>query len=67
MRYLLDQKDEKILLVIHNLFGHGKVTLRPKTNGIYRYTVTGFKSMSGIITYFREYPLLTKKESSFKK
>lgn len=23
--------------------------------------------MSGIITYFREYPLLTKKESSFKK
>jgi hypothetical protein len=67
MRYLLDQKDNYILLIIRNLFGFGKVTLRSKTNGVYRYTVTGFKSMNDIISYFKVFPLLTKKENSFKK
>jgi hypothetical protein len=65
IRYLLDQKDELILNKIKNLFNLGKVTLRSNTNGVYRYTVTGFKSMNIIITYFNEYPLLTKKSKSF--
>lgn len=67
MRYLLDQKDSTILLKIQNLFEFGKVTLRSKTEGVYRYTVTGFKSNKKIISYFKEYPLLTKKASSFEK
>ena len=67
MRYLLDQKDRDILLTIQNLFGFGKVTIRPKTNGVYRYTVTGFKSINGVIIYFKEFPLLTKKGRSFNK
>ena len=67
MRYLLDQKDSTILLTIRNLFGFGKVTLRSKTDGVYRYTVTGFKSMNDVISYFKEFPLLTKKAQSFDK
>ena len=67
MRYILDQKDSSILLVIRNLFGFGKVTLRSKTNGVYRYTVTGFKSMNDVISYFKAFPLLTKKGQSFDK
>jgi hypothetical protein len=67
MRYLLDQKDKNILFTIQNLFGFGKVTIRPKTNGVYRYTVTGFKSINGLIIYFKEFPLLTKKGRSFNK
>ena len=67
MRYLLDQKDSSILLIIRNLFGFGKVTLRSKTDGVYRYTVTGFKSMNDVISYFKVFPLLTKKAHSFEK
>jgi len=67
MRYLLDQKDSSILYIIRDLFGFGKVTLRTKTNGVYRYTATGFKSMSDVISYFKVFPLLTKKALSFNK
>ena len=67
MRYILDQKDDKILFIIQNLFGFGKVTLRSKTNGVYRYTVTGFKCMNDVISYFKIFPLLTKKAQSFDK
>ena len=67
MRYLLDQKDSSVLLIIRNLFGFGKVTLRTNTDGVYRYTATGFKSMYEIISYFKGFPLLTKKGHSFEK
>jgi hypothetical protein len=67
MRYILDQKDSTILLTIQNLFGFGKVTLRTKTDGVYRYTATGFKSMNDVISYFKAFPLYTKKAQSFDK
>jgi LAGLIDADG endonuclease len=67
MRYILDQKDKVILDTIQNLFGFGKVTIRSKINGVYRYTVTGFKSMKDVIFYFNLFPLLTKKAFSFDK
>ena len=67
MRYLLDQIDSSTLQIIQNLFGFGKVTLRTKTDGVYRYTATGFKSMSDVISYFNVFPLLTKKGSYFEK
>ena len=67
MRYLLDQKDGSILHIIRDLFGFGKVTLRSKTNDVYRYTATGFKSMNDVISYFKVFPLLTKKALSFEK
>lgn len=67
MRYLLDQKNDSILNNIRDLFGFGKVTLRSKTDGVYCYTATGFKSMNDVISYFKLFPLLTKKALSFKK
>jgi hypothetical protein len=67
MRYLLDQKNSSILIKIRDLFGFGKVTLRSKTDGVYRYTATGFKSMNNVISYFNVFPLLTKKGCSIEK
>lgn len=67
MRYILDQKDEKILNIIRNLFGFGKVTLRSKTKGVFRYTSTGYKLMNDVIFYFKVFKLLTKKADSFNK
>jgi LAGLIDADG endonuclease len=67
MRYILDQKDSFILNNVQNLFGFGKVTLRSETKGVYRYTATGFKSMNNVISYFKVFPLLTKKALSFDK
>lgn len=67
MRYILDQKDKYILEVIQNLFGFGKVTLRAKTDEVYRYTATGFKTINHVIFYFKTFPLLTKKAQSLEK
>jgi hypothetical protein len=67
MRYLLDQKDSSVLQVVQNIWGFGKVTLRSKTNGVYRYTATGFKRMNDVISYFKVFPLYTKKAQSFEK
>jgi hypothetical protein len=67
MRYLLDQKDSIILLIVRDLFGFGKVTLRSQTENVYRYTATGFRSMNDVISYFKVFPLLTKKAQSFDK
>lgn len=67
MRYILDQKDDHILQIIRDLFGFGKVTLRSATDGVYRYTATGFKSMNDVISYFKVFPLLTNKSLSLDK
>jgi hypothetical protein len=67
MRYLLDQKDEIILNKIYELFKFGKVTLRSGTNNVYRYTATGFKPLNDVISYFKLFPLYTKKANSFEK
>ncbi|KAM7182534.1 Homing endonuclease [Rhypophila sp. PSN 637] len=67
MRYILDQKDCDILNKIHDIFGFGKVSLRSGSNNVYRYTVTGFKVLNDVITYFKSFPLQTKKSLSLKK
>ena len=67
MRYLLDQKDSLILNKICELFGFGKVTLRSGTDNVYRYTATGFKPLNYLISYFKLFPLQTKKAISFEK
>ena len=65
MRYLLDQKDSVILNKICELFGSGKVTLKPGTDNVYRYTATGFKPLNAVISYFKFwFPLYTKKAIS---
>ena len=67
MRYLLDQKDNLILNKICELFKFGKVTLRSGTDNVYRYTATGFKPLNDVISYFKLFPLRTKKAISFEK
>jgi hypothetical protein len=67
MRYILDQKDSVILNKICELFGFGKVTLRSGTDYVYRYTATGFKPLNDVITYFKLFPLQSKKGLSFEK
>ena len=67
MRYLLDQKDSLILNKICEMFGLGKVTLRSGTDNVYRFTVTGFKALNDVISYFKLFPLQTKKAISFEK
>jgi hypothetical protein len=67
MRYLLDQTDNIILVKIKDLFGFGKVTLRSQTENVYRYTTTGFNSMSNVLTYFKLFPLKSQKKNSFDK
>ena len=67
MRYILDQKDNIVLNKVYELFGFGKVALRSETDGVYRYTVTGFKPLNDVIAYFKLFPLQTKKALSFEK
>jgi len=67
MRYILDQKNSIILNKVYKLFGFGKVTFRSGTDNVCRYTATGFKALNYIITYFKVFPLQTKKALSFEK
>lgn len=67
MRFILDQKDSIILTKIRDLFNIGKVNSRSGTSGVFRYTVTGFKSINNIKNYFERFSLYTKKADSFKK
>ena len=67
MRFLLDQKDSIILAKIRDLFNTGKVSIRSGTTGVFRYTVTGYKSINTIKNYFELFPLYTKKADSLKK
>ena len=66
IRFVLDQKEESILLHIKNLFGVGSVQ---KTGdlGVYRYNIVSFKSNSLTVDYFLAYPLKGKKQSAFLK
>ena len=67
MRYILDQKDSAILNKISLIFGFGKVSLRSGTDNVYHYTATGFKVLNFVISYFKLFPLKTKKAISFDK
>jgi len=69
MRFILYQKDGIILNKICELFGFGKVTLRSGTEDVYRYTATGFKTLRlrHVVSYFKLFPLYTKKTSSLEK
>jgi hypothetical protein len=67
MRFLLDQKDSIILAKIRDLFNTGKVSIRSGTTGVFRYTITGYKSINNIKNYFEMFPLYTKKADSLKK
>lgn len=66
IRFVLEQKEESILLHIKNLFGVGNVQ---KTGdlGVFRFNIGSFKSNSVTVDYFLAYPLKGKKQSAFLK
>lgn len=66
VRFVLEQKEESILLHIKNLFSVGNVQTTADA-GIFRYNVGSIKSNSVIVDYFLAYPLKGKKLSSFDK
>lgn len=66
IKFVLEQKDESILLHIKNIFGVGNVN---KTGdiGVFRYNLGSFKSNSVTVNYFLAYPLKGKKKYAFLK
>ena len=68
-RLVLSAKSTSLLsrLSFANLPPLAKVTLRSGTYNVYRYTATGFKPLDNVISYFKLFPLQTKKAISFEK
>lgn len=68
LRYILDQKNAEALFKgINLLFNYGFITLRSKTNNVYRFTINSLIGLEQIINYQKEYPLKTKKLISYNK
>lgn len=69
LRYLLDQKNKGALQYIAKLFNSGGVSLRSKTNGVYRYKIDSFNNTASVVKlrYLKDYPLKTKKFRAFVK
>ena len=65
-RFVLDQKDESLLLHIKTLFGFGSVN-KTGDPGVFRYTNGSFKANSVTVDYFVSFPLKTKKQAAFEK
>ena len=66
IRFVLEQKEESILLHIKNIFGVGNVQ-KTEDIGVFRYNIGSFKSNSVTVDYFLAYPLKGKKQSAFLK
>ena len=64
VRFVLEQKEESILLHIKNIFGVGNVQ-KTTDLGVFRYNLGSFKSNSVTVDYFLAYPLKGKKQSAF--
>lgn len=64
VRFVLEQKEEFIILHMKNLFGVGNIQTTGDP-GIFRYNVGSFKSNSVIVDYFLAYPPKGKKLSAF--
>ena len=66
VRFVLEQKEESVILHIKNLFGVGNIQTTADS-GIFRYNVGSIKSNSVIIDYLLAYPLKGKKWFAFLK
>jgi LAGLIDADG endonuclease len=66
IKFVLDQKEEPILLHIKNIFGVGNVK-KTTDIGVFRYNLGSVKSNSITVDYFLAYPLKGKKQTAFLK
>ena len=64
LRFVLEQKEESILLHIKNIFGEG-IVQKTADIGIFRFNIGSFKSNSVTIDYFLAFPLKGKKNLLF--
>ena len=64
IRFVLDQKEEAILLHIKNLFGVGSVS-KGGDPGVFKYSNGAIKTNSVTVEYFLAHPLKGKKKSAF--
>lgn len=64
IKFVLDQKEESILLHIKNIFGVGSVH-KTADEGVFKYNIGSFKSNSITVDYFLTFPLKGKKLSAF--
>lgn len=66
LRFILDQKNaENLFTSIKNLLNYGSVSLRVKTNNVFRFTINSFEGLIQVKEYFLKFPLKTKKKQSF--
>ena len=68
LRYILDQKDEKLVLErISTLFNCSTSTVycRNKIGNYYRLTINSFNRIQKIIEYYDKFPLKTQKSNSY--
>ncbi len=65
-RFVIDQKDESVLLHIKTLFGFGSVN-KAGDSGVFRYTNGSIKNNSVTIEYYNLFTLKTKKREAFLK
>jgi hypothetical protein len=56
IKFILDQKEESILMHIKNIFGVGNVK-KTADIGVFRYNIGSFKSNSVTVYYLLAYPL----------
>lgn len=65
IRFILDQKNEAVLLIVQSLFNTGNVSLRKGTNGVYRYDAKNNLALGVVKDYFTQFPLRTIKGEAF--
>lgn len=64
LRFIIDQNDQTVLLLIKSLFGLGSVRYRKETERCYRYEASAFTRLQPVEYYFKAYPLRTFKKES---
>ena len=66
LRFILDQKNsESLFKSIYNLFNYGFISLRFKTNNVFRFTINSFEGLVFVRQYLDNFPLKTKKLISY--
>nr|YP_009574360.1 hypothetical protein [Arthrobotrys musiformis]QBM31476.1 hypothetical protein [Arthrobotrys musiformis]QBM31552.1 hypothetical protein [Arthrobotrys musiformis]QBM31628.1 hypothetical protein [Arthrobotrys musiformis] len=65
-RFVIDQKEESILLHIKNIFNCGNVN-NTGVGDIYRFSNGSLKGNKVTVDYFNKFCLKTKKQNAFKK
>ena len=63
----MDFSDAMIFTLVKELLGSGHVSLRPKSNGVYRFEMGDLAQLATVVTYFNQFPLRSVKSLSFTK